>query len=143
MEIYERIESIMKLKGLNYRSLGIKLGYSDTQTRNIVLGKSIPKIDFIQNLLRVFPDINISWLLKGEGSILNTIEKNEDRSNNDISIKISLSEDEINKIVDGVLFHETQLLENSTFKKWLDLKLVNRENEILTKISNMKKNEST
>lgn len=68
MDIHKRIEGIMIDKGLNFRSLSKLIGYSDTQTRNVVLGKSIPKVDFIQNLLRVFPEIDVKWLITGEES---------------------------------------------------------------------------
>ncbi|TDQ27686.1 helix-turn-helix domain-containing protein [Tenacibaculum caenipelagi] len=74
MEIHNRIEQIMNSKGLNYRSLGILIGYSDSQTRNVVLGKSIPKVDFIQSLLRVFPEIDVKWLITGEESNFNQKE---------------------------------------------------------------------
>lgn len=72
MNIHERIEVIMKEKGLNYRSLSKLINYSDTQTRNVVIGKSIPKVDFIQNLVRVFPDVDLNWLITGCKSNNNT-----------------------------------------------------------------------
>lgn len=70
MTIGNRIEEILKLKNLNYRSLGKLIDYSDTQVRNIVIGKSIPKADFFQAINREFPEININWVITGNGELL-------------------------------------------------------------------------
>lgn len=75
MTIGDRIESIMKYKQLNYSSFGVKVGYSDTQIKNIITNKSVPKFDLIQTLLRVFPELNPNWLTTGEGVMIKK-EKN-------------------------------------------------------------------
>ncbi len=77
MEIGDRIRKVMEFKNMNYRSLGILLDYSDGQTRNIIINKSVPKIDFVQNLLRSFPEINTNWLITGEGTMLDNVVGNQ------------------------------------------------------------------
>ncbi len=82
MGINKRIEEIMNIKNHNYRSFGLLLTYSDTQIRNIILGKSIPKVDFIQKISQTFPEVNLNWVINGEGSMysygnLNDFKKEE------------------------------------------------------------------
>ena len=60
----------MDYKSLNYSKLGKILGYSDVQVRKIILNRSIPRVDFIQSLIRIEPKLNSHWLLTGEGSML-------------------------------------------------------------------------
>lgn len=69
MGINKRIEEIMNIKNLNYRSFGLLLNYSDTQVRNIIIGKSVPKVDFIEKLVSVFPEINVNWIITGNGTM--------------------------------------------------------------------------
>ncbi|MGB3463689.1 MAG: hypothetical protein WBA74_00390 [Cyclobacteriaceae bacterium] len=71
MTIGERVKALMEYKEMNYRSFGSVVGYSDSQIRNIIIDKSIPRFDFIQTLLRIFPDLNSEWLIKGEGVMIN------------------------------------------------------------------------
>ncbi len=76
MEIHKRIEEVMNCKNLNYRSLGFLLDYSDTQVRNIIIGKSIPKVDFIKKVSEVFPEINVNWIITGKGEMNNSGDLN-------------------------------------------------------------------
>lgn len=71
MGIHLRVKKIMESKNLNYRSFGQLLDYSDTQVRNIIIGKSIPKVDFVEKIVILFPDINTDWLITGKGNMDN------------------------------------------------------------------------
>lgn len=71
MDISLRISALMKNKKMNKRSLSVLMGYSDVAVGKIINGKSKPKFEFLETLIRVFPDINPTWLLTGQGEMLN------------------------------------------------------------------------
>lgn len=70
MLIGDRIGEVMKDNGLNYRSLGLSMGYSDSQVRKIVLNKSMPGYDFLNSILKLNPALSTDWLMTGRGGKL-------------------------------------------------------------------------
>lgn len=48
--IHTRTNEIMIKEGLNYRSFGAKLDYSDVVVSNIIKGRNKPSFDFIGTL---------------------------------------------------------------------------------------------
>ena len=74
-DISDRIKTIMNDKGMNYRSFGKYLGYSDVAISKIIKGDSKPKFEFLTNILTKIPEISPEWLLTGQGSMLKTDEK--------------------------------------------------------------------
>ncbi len=70
MKTSEKVKAIMEFKNLNYRSLGLKVGYSDVQIRNIIKKGQIPKIDFVRSLIRVFSDINPLYFFSDDAEML-------------------------------------------------------------------------
>ncbi len=79
-KINERLREIMEKNGLNYRSFGKKLGYSDVAIAKLINGKSKPKFDFLLAILESDPLINPEWLLTGTGDMLKTETKPVDNS---------------------------------------------------------------
>ena len=69
MKIGDRFEEIIAQNRLNYRSLSNKLGFSDTAIRKIAKGINEPKFEVLEAVHREFPDVNLHWLITGEGSI--------------------------------------------------------------------------
>ena len=56
----------------NQRDLGNKMGYSNESSFSQVLnGRVAEPKDFIPKLKSIMPDLNVNWLLYGEGSMLN------------------------------------------------------------------------
>lgn len=69
MKIGDRFEEIIAQNRLNYRSLSNKLGFSDTAIRKIAKGINEPKFEVLVAVHREFPNVNLHWLITGEGSI--------------------------------------------------------------------------
>lgn len=111
MKIGDRIRKVMEFKNMNYRSLGILLDYSDGQTRNIMINKSVPKIDFVQNLLRAFPEINVNWLITGEGEMLDDVSEN--RKVTDYSKLDNI------ELIKHLLERKDELIQDETFKDYV------------------------
>lgn len=87
MAIGDRIKEVISSKGLNYRSLSQLIPYSDVQVRRICLNESIPKVDFIQHLCNIFPDLDANWLITGKKGNISSHKISEDEIEQ-ISIKV-------------------------------------------------------
>ena len=66
-----RIKQYIDFKGISMRKFEESVGFSNgafaSQFKN---GKAIG-VDKVENILRIYPDINPVWLLTGKGSMLN------------------------------------------------------------------------
>ena len=65
--ISERLKEVMIQKGLNYRTMGSLIGYSDVAVGKIIKGQNNPKYEAIRSVLQHFPDLSARWLVLGEG----------------------------------------------------------------------------
>lgn len=69
--INNRIAQIIRHYGLSASSFSKKIGISSTIIGNIVGGRrSKPSIEAIQAIYSSFEDINLEWLIAGEGDII-------------------------------------------------------------------------
>ncbi|HEY0740337.1 MAG TPA: helix-turn-helix transcriptional regulator [Chryseosolibacter sp.] len=68
-DIGKRLSTFMEYKNIGINELGRKSKMSGAQIHNIVKGKNYG-INKLLNLIKVFPDLDISWLLVGEGTML-------------------------------------------------------------------------
>ncbi len=68
----DRIRRIMELEGLTQQDYAMKLGISPASLSSIYTGRTNPTNNHVQAVHRAFPDVNISWLLFGEGEMLNS-----------------------------------------------------------------------
>lgn len=79
--ISSRIGIVIDHYDTNIRSFALKIGVTDTVIGNIVRGRKLkdgsykkgkPSFETIELILDTFPDINIIWLITGEGEMLNS-----------------------------------------------------------------------
>lgn len=67
----ERLQLVMKHKGLNKNSLTVKLGLpANSVIGRIVNDQARPSYEVMRALVELFTDINPRWLITGEGSML-------------------------------------------------------------------------
>jgi transcriptional regulator with XRE-family HTH domain len=72
MAIGERFALVLKSKGVTQKSFSEKIGYSEQAISKLIKGQiQSPKADLIAQIAILFPDINLRWLLIGEGQIFN------------------------------------------------------------------------
>ena len=71
--IKERIQTLIKALEVSGREFCKSIGQSDSWNRNI--GNTIG-IDIVGNILRTYPNVNIYWLVFGEGDIFVKTETN-------------------------------------------------------------------
>lgn len=76
MAIAERLEFIIKKKGLTKNSFSVSLGMHNTVVGNIVRGFHKPSYKFIEKVLMKYKDIDARWLITGEGHYKTYAEPN-------------------------------------------------------------------
>ena len=62
-----RIKKWIKYKGLKSSSFADEIGVNRATVSHILSGRNKPSIDFIEKMIRSFPDLNIDWLIIGFG----------------------------------------------------------------------------
>jgi len=81
----QRIELILKTKNISASKFADEIGVQRSSISHILSGRNNPSLDFIQKILKRFPDISSSWILTGTGTMYNTpnlfsnaLEENEE-----------------------------------------------------------------
>lgn len=68
MDIYERLDYLMKAKNLTAYRLSKELGYSKPGTFYAILSRKVkPSYDTLTAILTKYDDLNGDWLLRGTG----------------------------------------------------------------------------
>lgn len=65
----ERIRQIMEEAGLSQQDFSARLGISPASLSSIFTGRTNPTNNHVQAIHRAFPEINVNWLLFGEGEM--------------------------------------------------------------------------
>lgn len=77
MTINERIGFILKEKNLTANEFAVKLEVRSSNISHIITGRNKPSFDFLEKLISIFPEINTFWLIKGEGDMYVSDNKEE------------------------------------------------------------------
>ncbi len=75
LTIASRIERILSHYGLNNVQMAKRIGVSSPVVTHLKSGRNKPSFEMIVSIARSFPELNLSWLILGEGSMI----QNEDR----------------------------------------------------------------
>ena len=81
----DRIKKWLDYKKLNASNFADKINVNRSTMSHILSGRNNPSFDFVKKMINVFPDLNIRWLLSGEGIMTYNetgVEKNRDYSRN-------------------------------------------------------------
>ena len=65
----EKLLNLMKEENLTSSRLAELLGIQPSGISHILKGRNNPSLDFIQKILRRFPQVNPDWLILGEGEM--------------------------------------------------------------------------
>lgn len=68
----EKLLNLMKEENLTSSRLAELLGIQPSGISHILKGRNNPSLDFIQKILRRFPQVNPDWLILGEGEMYRT-----------------------------------------------------------------------
>ncbi|MCI1721042.1 MAG: helix-turn-helix domain-containing protein [Bacteroidales bacterium] len=72
----ERFQTILNLEKLSAAQLAAILGIQRSTLSNILGGRNNPSYEVIHGLLTKLPNLNIDWLLTGEGQPYRNLQKN-------------------------------------------------------------------
>ena len=65
----ERIRLIIKSKNITAASFADRIGVQRSAISHVLSGRNNPSLDFIQRILKAFPEINAEWLIGGKGEM--------------------------------------------------------------------------
>ncbi len=65
----ERIRQIMEQAGLSQQDFAVKLGVSPASMSSIFTGRTKPTNNHVMAVHRTFPNVNVNWLIFGEGEM--------------------------------------------------------------------------
>jgi len=103
----DKIQLILKTKNISASKFADEIGVQRSSISHILSGRNNPSLDFIQKILKKFPDINSDWLMFDNGSMYKTPDlfsgmedqKNEKNKQNAVpfhSEEGNIEENEIN-----------------------------------------------
>jgi len=65
----ERILEVLKVKNLSASQFADEIGVQRSNISHLISGRNKPSLEFIQKIIKRFPDINPEYLLSGQGSL--------------------------------------------------------------------------
>lgn len=68
--IIERLEAIRHHYDVSVRGLADKLDQRPATVINYCNGTQPPKLEFIEKVLNLFPEVSAEWLIRGKGTML-------------------------------------------------------------------------
>ena len=74
-----RISKIIKEKNLSSAKFADEIGVQRSSISHVLSGRNKPSLEFIQKILKAYPDIDINWLLSGKGNIFSGSINNENK----------------------------------------------------------------
>ncbi len=70
LKTIDRLMQFIKHAGLSARQFDLSIGASNGYTLRMKKNNASVGSDVIENILRVYPQLNVVWLLTGNGSML-------------------------------------------------------------------------
>ena len=83
----DRIHLILKTKNISASKFADEIGVQRSGISHILSGRNNPSLDFIQKILKRFPDISSEWIISGKGSmyknpdLFSSVEEQKSRKN--------------------------------------------------------------
>ena len=65
--MHDRIKIWIESNGLKSSSFADKIGVNRSTVSHVLSGRNKPSVDFIEKMIRSFPDLNSNWLVVGDG----------------------------------------------------------------------------
>ncbi len=65
-----RINSILQFYNTNSSKFADDIGVQKSSISHVLSGRNKPSLDFIQKILKAFPEINADWLILGKGKMI-------------------------------------------------------------------------
>jgi len=76
-DFIKRLEIILDYYSLNASSFADKVGVQRSSMSHLLSGRNKPSLDFILKITSFFPDVDLYWLLNGDGIFPKDLQKKE------------------------------------------------------------------
>jgi SOS-response transcriptional repressor LexA len=77
LAINQRVVKVIEHYGYNSNSLTIALNYKgNTRVYNIMRSRSKPSCGFLEDFAKLLPQVNMNWIVTGNGRMLNRLQDN-------------------------------------------------------------------
>lgn len=91
----ERFKQLLKEKNLTAARFAELIQVNASAMSHILNGRNKPGFDVLEKIVQAFPDVNLNWLISGQGNIYNSVPQNtnlseKDKQENMPSIPLSL-----------------------------------------------------
>lgn len=73
----DRILEILRIKNLSPAQFADMIGVQRSSISHLISGRNKPSLEFLQKMLKAFPEINSDWMLSGKGEMLNGDQKTD------------------------------------------------------------------
>ncbi len=110
MEIGERLRSFRTFKGETLEFLAEQSGISKSQLSNMETGSNF-RIDFLFKLLDAYPEMNMNWLLTGQGDMLNVMDEPSQSQTDSATTHVQAG---LDKVLSRLTAEEKAVIFNST-----------------------------
>jgi transcriptional regulator with XRE-family HTH domain len=84
MNIFSRIIEYIDFKGISKNEFSVKIGLSNSYMTKMAKSKGNVGSHVIEKIVRVYPDLNLYWLITGEGSMLKQDNTQPAAANSDL-----------------------------------------------------------
>ena len=62
-----RLQQFLAAENISQAQFADQIGVARASVSHIIAGRNKPGFDFIQNMSRAYPDLNLEWLINGKG----------------------------------------------------------------------------
>lgn len=91
----ERIKKVIDYLNISQAEFAKEINTQRANISHILAGRNNPSIDFLQKLLKRYPEINAEWLLLGHGNmtkVTNNLQEKSDKKQQDLFTNINEKE---------------------------------------------------
>lgn len=67
-DFIKRLEVLLDYYGVNASAFADKIGVQRSSLSHLLSGRNKPSLDFVLKILEVYPDVDLYWILNGQGS---------------------------------------------------------------------------
>lgn len=90
----ERINLLLKAKNITARQFADEIGIQPSGMSHILSGRNNPSLDFVMKVVKRWPEVNINWLMLGNGEMYGTVPLSVQPSSPNVNTKDDLSDNQ-------------------------------------------------
>ncbi len=79
-DMNQRLQQFLNAENISQAQLADSLGVARAGISHIIAGRNKPGFDFIENMARLYPALNLEWLITGKGKMYKSAKMTDDRS---------------------------------------------------------------